>query len=138
MNRRSLEAYAVGRWADLRRQSANAFTPNIIALGDFNLPKADDDDPIYKALTRRGLRLPEHSTKIGSSLSGDRHYDQIAFFPPGETERALVHSAAVFDFDGALFATLWRRTREANENDFFKYMRYYISDHRILWTELRP
>jgi len=138
MNRRALEAYAVARWADLRRTSPFAYSRNIIALGDFNLPKIDPADPIYAALTRRGLRLPEHSTKVGSNLAGDRYYDQLAFFPPGETERALVESAAVFDFDGAVFSTLWQRTHEKEPRLFFDFLRYYLSDHRILWTELRP
>jgi endonuclease/exonuclease/phosphatase family metal-dependent hydrolase len=134
MNRRSLEAYAVGRWADLRRRSPNAFTRNIVALGDFNIPMAEPGDPIYDALTRRGLRVPRHSTAIGSSIRADRHYDQVAFFPPGDTEQALVTAAAVFDFDGALFRTLWRNR---GPDAFFEYSRYYISDHRILWAELQ-
>jgi len=74
---------AVDRWADLRRKSRYALTPSIIALGDFNMPKVDPEDPIYQALTARGLRLPAHSTKVGSNLAGDRDYDQIVFFPPG-------------------------------------------------------
>jgi hypothetical protein len=133
IDRRSLEAYAVARWADLRRESPATYTPNIVALGDFNLPKADPEDPVYKALTRRGLRLPEHSTQMGSSIRRDRHYDQVLFFPPGETELALVEEAAVFDYDNALFKTLWeKRGRDA----YFEYVRYYISDHRLLWAEL--
>lgn len=135
MNRRSLETYAVARWADLRRKSPNAYTRNIIALGDFNLPKAEPGDPIFDALTRRGLRLPRHSTEMGSSIKKDRHYDQVAFFPPGEAEEALVQASAVFDFDGAIFRTLWD-TR--GEDAFFEYVRYYISDHRLLWAEFRP
>jgi len=132
-NRRSLEAYAVGRWADLRRKSKNAYTRDIIVLGDFNLPKVEPGDPIYQALTKRGLHLPEHSTEIGSSIATDSHYDQIAFFP-GETQSEFTGKSGVFDFDGALFATLWEtRSRE----DFIAYMRYYISDHRILWAEFR-
>lgn len=134
MNRRSLETFAVARWADLRRRSANAYTRNIIALGDFNLPKAEPGDPIFEALTRRGLRLPKHSTEMGSSIKKDRHYDQIAFFPPSEAEEALVRASAVFDFDGALFRTLWQ---QRGPDAFFEYVRYYISDHRILWAELR-
>ena len=38
-HRRALEAYAVARWADLRRKDKDAYVSNIIALGDFNLPK---------------------------------------------------------------------------------------------------
>jgi len=37
----------------------------------------------------------------------------------------------VLDFDGALFADLFQK----NEEQFFEYMRYYISDHRVLWAE---
>jgi endonuclease/exonuclease/phosphatase family metal-dependent hydrolase len=133
MNRRSLETYAVARWADLRRRSANAFTRNIIALGDFNLPKAAKGDPIYDALTRRGLRLPEHSTEMGSSIKRDLHYDQVAFFPPGESEQALVKASEVFDFDGALFKDLWD---DRGKDDYFEFVRYHISDHRLLWAEL--
>jgi endonuclease/exonuclease/phosphatase family metal-dependent hydrolase len=133
MNRRSLEAYAVARWADLRRKSKNAYTHDIIVLGDFNLPKVEVGDPIYQALTKRGLHLPEHSTEIGSSIATDSHYDQIAFFP-GETQSEFTGKSGVFDFDGALFATLWE-TR--GHEDFIAYMRYYLSDHRILWAEFR-
>ena len=133
MNRRSLETYAVGRWADLRRRSANAYTRDIIALGDFNLPMAVPGDPIYDALTRRGLQLPQHSTGIGSAIATDNHYDQIAFFP-GQTSAEFTGQAGVFDFDGALFSTLWDNR---GRDDFMAYMRYYISDHRLLWAEFR-
>ena len=134
IERRCLEAYAVGRWADLRRKSKNAFTPNIIALGDFNLPKVEPGNPIYQALTKRGLELPPHSTQIGSSVVSDSHYDQVSFFP-GDVKNNFV-SAGVFDFDGALFRKLWDPQDKKNTK-FFDYMKYYISDHRILWAEFK-
>ncbi len=133
MNRRNLEAYAVGRWADIRRKSKYAYTHDIIVLGDFNLPKAEPGDPTYVALTKRGLHLPEHSTLIGSSITNDSKYDQIAFFP-GETQAEYTGHSGVFDLDGALFKSLWE-TR--GQGDFLTYMRYYISDHRPLWAEFR-
>lgn len=37
--------------------------------------------PIFKALTSKGLRLPEHTSEVGSNLASDKHYDRIAFFP---------------------------------------------------------
>jgi len=132
-NRRSLETYAVGRWADLRRKSENCFTKDIIALGDFNLPKAEPGDPIYEALIKRGLQIPDHSTQIGSSIANDNHYDQIAFFP-GETANEFTGEIGIFDFDGALFRTLWD---QGSVENFNAYMRYYISDHRLLWAEFR-
>jgi endonuclease/exonuclease/phosphatase family metal-dependent hydrolase len=130
MNRRSLEAFAVGRWADLRRKNAACYAPNIIALGDFNLPKRDPDDPIYQALTKRGLELPSHSSEVGSNLRSDKHYDQIAFFP-GSTRDRYTGRSGVFDFDGALFKTLWQQSPP----QFFDFTRYYISDHRPLWAQ---
>jgi hypothetical protein len=132
MNRRSLETMAVARWSDYRRRSPYAATRDILALGDFNLPKAAPGDPIFDQLTGRGLRLPPHSTEIGSTIATDSHYDQIAYFPT-ETD-AEFEGMGVFDFDGALFRTLWQsRGRE----DFLAYLRYYISDHRPLWAGFR-
>lgn len=86
-NRRALETYAVGRWADLRGKSPYAFTREIVAMGDFNMPKKEPGDPIYDALTKRGLVLPQHSSDMGSNLAGDSHYDQIAFFPGTTMDR---------------------------------------------------
>ena len=53
--RRALEAYAVSRWADLRRKSKNNYSKNFLVLGDFNLPKVEPSDLIYKVLKKRGL-----------------------------------------------------------------------------------
>lgn len=130
--RRTLETLAVARWTDLRRRSRHAFTKDVIALGDFNLPKRSPADPIYRALTRRGLEIPEHSTEVGSSIASDSHYDQIAFFP-GETQDAFLRSG-VFDFDGCLFSDLWE---QRGSKDFLAFTRYYVSDHRPMWAEFR-
>jgi endonuclease/exonuclease/phosphatase family metal-dependent hydrolase len=133
MDRRCLEAYAVARWADLRRRSPNAYTPNILALGDFNLPLREKSDRVFQALTGRGLRLPEHSTRVGgSNLSDDAHYDQMAVFP-GPMQDAI-SASGIFDFDGAVFRRLWERVQLRT---FRAYVKYYLSDHRPLWAQLR-
>lgn len=36
--RRSLETFAVAKWADLRKKSPYSFTRELVALGDFNMP----------------------------------------------------------------------------------------------------
>jgi len=130
IERRSLEAYCIARWADLRRKSKNCYTPNIIALGDFNLPKIEPGDLVYKALLARGFEIPEHSTKIYSNISNDMHYDQIVFMPG---LKSLITNTGVFDFDGALFTELWDKEKP---NILKNYLRYYISDHRIKWIEI--
>lgn len=135
IERRCLEAYAIGRWADLRRRDKNSYTPNVIALGDFNLPVRDESDPIYRALTNKGLHLPPHSTKVGgSNLNDDAQYDQMAVFP-GPMEEAIEQSG-VFDFDGALFRDLWGETKK-EQSRFRAYVKYYLSDHRPLWASLK-
>lgn len=131
IERRCLETFCVSRWADLRRKSKYCYIPNIIALGDFNLPKKEDNDPVYKALRARGLELPEHSTKIYSNISNDADYDQIAFFP-GLKDK-LSGNSGVFDFDGAIFPDMYSSKKES---EFKAYLRYYISDHRPMWIEL--
>lgn len=133
VNRRRLETFAVARWSDNRRKSRNCYCKDIIALGDFNLPKAAPGDPIYDALTKRGLHLPQHTSEVGSNLASDNHYDQIAFFP-GETQADFTGSSGIFDFDGAVFSQL-HATRPLK--DFLAYLRYYISDHRIMWAEFK-
>ncbi len=128
--RRALEAYAVGRYADLRRDDVHTFTANIIALGDFNIPQAEPGNPIYDALAQRGLVLPEHSTRMGSSIATDAQYDQIAFFP---SLKRKIQNSGVFDYDRNLFPRLWEM---GTKRDFQAYCRYYLSDHRPMWLQI--
>lgn len=131
--RRSLETFAVAKWADLRKKSPFSFTRELVALGDFNMPKCEPGDQIYKALTKLGLELPEHSTQISSSISSDASYDQIAFFP--ETSRSrFTGLKGVFDYDAVIFPDLWKDG--TNLKNYKAYLRYYLSDHRPMWVQL--
>lgn len=129
LERRALEAYAISRYADLQRNSVHSFTDKIITLGDFNLPKVEKGDMVYEALTKRGLKLPEHSSKVYSNIKNDKEYDQIAFLP---SLKSNVIQDGVFDFDDVIFSNLW----ESSKSNFKAYLRYYISDHRPLWMQL--
>jgi endonuclease/exonuclease/phosphatase family metal-dependent hydrolase len=132
--RRALEAYATARWADLRRNDPDIYAADIIALGDFNLPKVEPGDLIYSALRRRGLERPSHSTRVASSISTDSEYDQVMFFPR-TNQRAYSGRTGIFDFDGAIFRGLWDRAA-ITPASFRSYVRYYMTDHRPLWAEL--
>lgn len=134
MERRMLETFAVALWAQDRAKSKFSFTRDIIALGDFNMPKCVPTDPIYKALTAKGLHLPQHSSEMGSNLAGDAQYDQIAFFP-GDTQADFTGNHGIFDFDKALFPDLWNNG--TGKKKFETYLRYYLSDHRPMWMEFR-
>jgi endonuclease/exonuclease/phosphatase family metal-dependent hydrolase len=132
MDRRVLEAYAVARWASAQHRSRHAYTNNVIALGDFNLPVREPGDRVYDALVREGLHVPEHSTHVGgSNLNSDAHYDQMAVFP------GAIEHVGIFDFDGAVFRDLWGAGTLAERRKFQSYVRYHLSDHRPLWMEMR-
>jgi endonuclease/exonuclease/phosphatase family metal-dependent hydrolase len=131
VDRRTLETFAVAWWADRKHRDTRSYVPEIVPLGDFNLPKAEPGDPIYKALVSRGLHVPPHSSQIGSAIASDSYYDQIAFFP-GATKDRFTGASNVFDFDGALFADLWQ---QRPGSPFLSYVRYHLSDHRPLWAE---
>lgn len=133
LGRRALETFAVAKWSDRRKRSSFAYTRELVALGDFNMPKTEPTDPIFQALTRLGLELPEHSTQIASSISTDARYDQIAFLPE-TTQRCFTGLKGVFDFDTVIFPDLWQAG--ANAKNFRAYLRYYLSDHRPMWVQL--
>lgn len=130
-DRRALEAYALARWADQRRKSAGSYSQNILVMGDLNLPIRDESSTVYRALKSQRLILPKHSTSMGSTLAGDREYDQVAFHAGGMKEHYRERSG-VFDFDRApFFAGAW-----AQSPDYFRTAaKYHIADHRPLWVE---
>lgn len=132
VERRQLEAFAIGRWCDLRRKSHNAYTKHILALGDFNLPERAPGNPIYDALTERGLKLPPHTTRIPhTNIANSADYDQIAFVPGLKRDLTAI---GVFDFDGIIFRRLWTPPATSYWRTCTK---YYISDHRPLWAQLK-
>lgn len=135
VNRRQLETYAVARWSARRQKSRFSFTRELVTLGDFNMPKSEPGDPIFDALTRLGLEVPQHSTTIASNIVDDANYDQIAFLP-GTSKRTFTGLKGVFDYDAAVFPDLWQGG--ANRKRFLAYLRYYLSDHRPMWVQLKP
>ncbi|MFQ5692674.1 MAG: endonuclease/exonuclease/phosphatase family protein [Nitrospinota bacterium] len=133
---RLLEVMALSQWAQGRSDAETAYDPNIILLGDMNLPSLRPKSPFLKILKERGLRLTDYSSNVdrnGTNLGGDRPYDQIAFVPK-KTEGDYAGKTGVFDFDAVLFPDLFR-TRGVE--DFRAYMKYHISDHRLLWAAFR-
>jgi endonuclease/exonuclease/phosphatase family metal-dependent hydrolase len=133
VDRRTLETFAVAWWADRKHRDARSYVPEVLPLGDFNLPKQEAGDVIYDALVSRGLHVPPHTSQIGSAIASDSYYDQIAFFP-GPTNDRFTGAMNVFDFDGALFQDLWQ---QRPGSPFLSYVRFHMSDHRPLWVEFR-
>jgi hypothetical protein len=101
------------------------------------MPHVEPGDEIYDQLADYGLTLPKHTTNlVGTNLAGDNDYDQIAFFP-SRTDENFSGNMGVFDFDNALFKTLWSDRSRKKQKQFFQYIRYYIADHRPLWAEFK-
>jgi hypothetical protein len=132
LDRRTLETFAVAWLAARTPRDAHSYVPEVVPLGDFNLPRAVPGDRIFDALVSLGLETPLHSSQIASAIASDNQFDQIAFFP-GPTKDRFTGACNVFDFDGALFQDLWSTRTKAQ---FLSYVRYHISDHRPLWLEL--
>jgi endonuclease/exonuclease/phosphatase family metal-dependent hydrolase len=134
---RLLEAKALGKWAKSRVKKN--FPPNndILLLGDFNMPRVKPGDEFYEALVAYGVQFPKHTTElIGSNLAGDKHYDEVAFFPK-QTKANFTGQLGVFDFDKVLFPQLWDETDKDQQTKFYQYIRYYMADHRPLWAEFK-
>lgn len=132
VNRRALETYALGRWADLRQQRGRAYSANVVVIGDLNMPRAEVGDEVFDALTARGLHVPAHQSRIGTTITEGKHYDQLAFLP-GDAGAAF-EDDGVFDFDGAIFSDLWQAR---GSDDFAAFTRFHISDHRPIWAQFR-
>lgn len=133
-NRRRLEVYAIANWAKNRRDEPTLYDPNLMIIGDLNVPRASADDKVFRELLRAGMVPPQqlHGTAVGGNTVGlHRDYDQIVMYP--RTLQAASPQAGVFDYDTVVFPALWGDTK-AEQDLFFDYVRYYLSDHRILWA----
>ncbi len=131
--RRASEVYALANWAHKRvtDHAPKTFDHDIILIGDFNVPKLSPSDMISKQLTKFGMQPTQHSSFTGTNLDGRKQYDQIAFHP-GHTQDKFTGHAGVFDFDKVLFSAVWQKYSVA---DFNQFVRYHISDHRLIWSE---
>ena len=147
LRRRVLEIYTLASWAHVRvtREKENVYDPDIILLGDMNVPTRKKGDRVFSRLKKFGMQETLHASAVGSNLQGTKTYDQITFLP-SETRR-FAGSSNVFDFDNALFPSLWNRLerkfariRDEEERKkkktklFREYMRFHISDHRPIWA----
>ena len=132
VDRRALETYALAKWADQRHKAPGAYSQNILIMGDFNLPKRDVSNNVFRALKAKGLILPEHSTSMmGSNLKGDMHYDQVTFHAGGMKD-AYTGKSGVFDFDRQpFFKRAWKRSKKY----FNTTVKHHIADHRPLWAQ---
>jgi hypothetical protein len=142
MARRLAETKALGWWCERAADDPQAYTKDVLALGDFNTPSEDDMElakEMLDDLRARGLYTPRYQadgqdllleTQIGTAVRSENHYDQLLFFPQN-TESDLTANG-VFDFDTAIFHDLWG---SHSHTDFTSYVVWAISDHRPMWAQ---
>lgn len=134
IHRRALETAAVARWSRIRAGSKYATTRDVLALGDFNMPRGEPGNLVYGAATQAGLKRPLHSSQVASAIASDNQYDQILYFP--EQSEPKLKAMGVFDYDTAIFSSLWQGAAAQDRVKFSAYLRYYMSDHRPVWCQM--
>lgn len=140
---RVAEVFYLANWAREQQKAkrrSKLYEPNIILIGDMNVPKRSSRDPVYRALKRRGLRPSKYSTEAGTTIKEFNAFDQIVFTAEGlDVTKIRNQSAVVVDFDNFVFRDLWadvsRGTRTVG--DFKAWTKFAISDHRPLFVRLR-
>ena len=139
--RRVMEVLTLAEWAKERRKDQRTLYPDIVLLGDMNVPEMNPTDAAFRALLKSGLEPAEYSTTTGgSNLGGTKTYDQLAITPGDLVNRRLKYD--VFDFDNAVFASKWNQLsqqltpRQATVK-FNAYVRFHVSDHRLLWMQFK-
>ena len=119
----------LAEWIEKRRKDPGGVDKDIILMGDFNIPKLDDD--LFKAITSKGLRMPAALRGLdhGSNLAKNKRYDQILHYP---TESSVfTDRAGVLDFYTGGIKGLY--PNNTPDKDAFTYQ---LSDHMPLWIQL--
>ncbi len=119
----------LAEWVDRRRRDKHVVDKDIIVMGDFNIPRVDDE--LFKAVTGNGLRIPEALRGLdhGSNLAGNKRYDQILHYPVHS--KCFTDKAGVLDFYTGGIARLYPGA-SLDRNRFT----YELSDHLPLWVQL--
>ena len=80
-NQRIAEVFFLADWARkmTTKNKAIAYDPNIILLGDMNIPTIKKTDYVYKALLHKGMRPTRYATQMGTTIQEFTKYDQLAF-----------------------------------------------------------
>ena len=134
---REAELGMLAEWIDVRFKDKAAEDTDLIVMGDFNTPSLDDS--IFKALTSRGLQIPNSLVDLklgeltvkGSNLNKDARYDQILHLPT--LKQRFTNFGGTLDFYGSdagikeLFPTAgYSRTQ----------FTFQLSDHFPVWVQI--
>jgi len=122
----------LAEWVDKRRQEKYVVDKDIIVMGDFNIPKIDDE--LYRAITSKGLEIPDalRGMEHGSNLARNKRYDQILHYR--RHTQTFRDAGGVLDF----YCNDWRSLfPQEHYPDMTKTgFTFELSDHLPLWAQL--
>ncbi len=142
-NNRVAEVYFLADWARKQQKltgTDDLYENNILLIGDMNVPKMRSDDPVYRALKRRGMQPSRYSTQAGTTIQEFKTFDQIVFTNAAlDTVPINGRPAVVVDFDNFMFRELWAETKTGTRTltDFKAWTKFAVSDHRPLFVRLK-
>lgn len=135
--KRQGELQALAEWIDRRFKSKFVEDHDLIVIGDFNTPKMDDS--LFKALTSRGLQVPDALATLkmgdhvvgGSNLDANARYDQLLHLPTDAKRFSNMGGTLDFFGAGAAIGELFPGTNMTHEQ-----FTYQISDHLPVWIQI--
>ncbi len=117
----------LAEWVEERRTDKHVIDKDIIVVGDFNIPKINDN--LFKAITSKGLRMPDALRgEHGSNLRKNARYDQILHYP---NTKCFTKKAGVLDFHEGAFKPLYPWSSKTENR-----LSWELSDHLPLWVQL--
>ncbi|MEN3146584.1 endonuclease/exonuclease/phosphatase family protein [Neorhizobium sp. IRAMC:178] len=127
-SKRQEEIQGLANWIYAKMNEPNGEDKDIIVMGDFNIPNRND--PMFKALTSRGLKLPAAliADEFGSNLARDKRYDQILHSP--RIPENFANAGGVLDFYCEDHKPLFPDLDKAQ-------FTYQLSDHLPMWMQIK-
>lgn len=124
------ELKAIAEWLAGWAEREYGWDHNVIALGDFNIDRKDDE--LYQAFTSTGLTPAKPLENLPRTISDTprtaHYYDQIAWFTTGQQKRPVLAlecaAGGTFDF-----------VPELQGEQPLTELSWHISDHYPLWVE---
>ena len=135
---REAELGMLADWIDERQKDKSVEDHDLIVMGDFNTPKLDGK--LFKALTRRGLQVPDSLMKLkagdvavgGSNLNKNARYDQILHLPTAKKRFTNFGGTLDFHVSDAGIKELFPGAGMTRTQ-----FTYQLSDHFPVWVQVK-
>ena len=125
---RERELGKLADWVAAEQSGRFVLDKDMVIVGDFNIPSTTS--PLYRAVTRRGLRAPKGMLDPGSDLARRRSYDQILVAP--RFPDSVTGKGGVLDVWSGSYRPLYEGITRKNN----RALTWEMSDHLPLWIEL--